>query len=74
MFLLSILLIVLISIPVQPKIDTTYIVLDSNKPFEKQVVYNNASYVIKDSYMINKSFRLPKNCTLIFQGVQADFS
>ena len=68
MFLLSILLIVLISIPVQPKIDTTYIVLDSNKPVEKQVVYNNASYVIKDSYMINKSFRLPKNCTLIFQG------
>lgn len=68
MFLLSTFLIALINIFVQQNIDTNYIVLDCHKPFEKQVIYSNTSYVIKDSYKINKSFKLPKNCTLIFQG------
>lgn len=45
-----------------------YIVLDSAKPLEKQLLYANSTYEVRSVVYLKSDFTIPDNCTIVFSG------
>lgn len=45
-----------------------YIILDSSKSLEKQLLYENATYEVRSNIKLNSDFIIPDNCILFFSG------
>jgi hypothetical protein len=50
------------------EVSGNYIVIDSTKPLEKQLLYANSTYEIRSIVHLRTDFSIPDNCTLIFSG------
>ena len=66
-FILIVLYIICISIDVCGR-TIEHIVLDRNRSFVEQVIDSNRVYEITSDFSISKTFEIPRNCTLMFNG------
>lgn len=44
---------------------SSYVTVNSTKPFEEQVTHANTTYVIQGDVLLTRNFKIPDNCTLI---------